>query len=301
MSTLKRHISINRLIILIIFVLYMFPSFALSAEPLAKDKLIETTKVADGVYVFRWWVYRNVFIVTDEGVIATDPMNPKAAGLLMQEIKKVTDKPVKYVVYSHQHWDHISGGKIFKEAGAKFISQEGCIKHFERRPNPAVVMPDITFPDKYQLTLGGKTLELQYFGANHGDCLVTMRLPEEKMIFIVDIVTPKRVAFRTMPDFLPDEWIRSLREIEQLDFDKVISGHGPGSMPAISPRSSVREQREYLEDLIAAVKVEWDKGVRNPVALRQTVKLPKYKDWRSYNEWLSMNVERIWAYYHMGW
>ena len=106
--------------------------------------------------------------------------------------------------------------------------------------------------------------------------------------------------FVICPDFLPDEWIRSLAEIEKLDFDTVIPGHGPASMPATSPRIVVQEQREYLEDLIAAVRVEWDKGVHSPDKLKKTIKLPKYKDWRGYDAWLPMNIERIWAYLHIG-
>ena len=62
-------------------------------------------QIGEGLYVFRWWVYRNIFLITDEGVIVTDPMNPKAAKLLQAEIRKRTDKPVKYVVYSHNHHD----------------------------------------------------------------------------------------------------------------------------------------------------------------------------------------------------
>ena len=49
------------------------------------------TNIGDGLYVFRWWVYRNIFLVTDDGVIVTDPMNPKAANLLRSEIRKITD------------------------------------------------------------------------------------------------------------------------------------------------------------------------------------------------------------------
>ena len=52
-------------------------------------KPFETTKVADGVYSFRFFFHRNMFVVTDDGVIATDPMNPKAAGIMMKEIRKV--------------------------------------------------------------------------------------------------------------------------------------------------------------------------------------------------------------------
>lgn len=272
------------------------------------------TDLGDGLYVFRWWVYRNIFIVTDEGVIVTDPMNPKAANLLQTEIRKVTDKPVKYVVYSHNHHDHISGGNIFKEEGAQVVSHENVLRELNDHPGPVgmaavasgketpiIPLPDITFKDRHTLTLGERTLELEYYGPNHSDSLIVMRLPREKALFIVDIVTPRRVAFMGMPDFWPDEWIRTLREIEATDFDYVISGHGPQTEPAIDPASIVNEQRVFVEDLMAAVKTAMDSGVRSPIELQKTVKLPKYEHWRSYEDWLPMNVQRIWAYYHMGW
>lgn len=60
------------------------------------------------------------------------------------------------------------------------------------------------------------------------------------------------------------------------------------------------EQRVYLETLMAAVKTAMDSGMHSPDKLRETVKLPEYEHWRSYEEWLPMNIERIWAYYHMG-
>lgn len=271
-------------------------------EPMGGKAFGHSVKnIGDGIYVFRWWVYRNFFVVTDEGVIVTDPMNPKAAKLLQKEIRKITDKPIKYVLYSHNHHDHISGGSIFKAQGAKFIGHKNISKELGDHPSIVTPVPDITFDKEYTVELGGRKIELKYFGPNHGDSLVVMRIAKEKILFVVDIVTPRRVAFRTMPDFWPDEWIRSLKEIEQMDFDYVISAHGPANQPAIDPRSVVKEQRNYLEDLMAAVKAELDKGTHSPDKLRKIVKLPKYKHWRSYNEWLPMNVERIWAYYHMGW
>jgi len=258
-------------------------------------------EIGNGLYVFRWWVYRNFFLVTDEGVIVADPLNPRAAGVMRKEISKITDKPVKYVIYSHNHHDHISGGTVFKEEGAKFIAHENVLTQLGDHPSAVIPLPDITFEETYTVELGGRTVELTYFGPNHGDSLVVMRLPEEKILFVVDIVTPRRVAFRTMPDFWPDEWIRSLKEIEAMDFDYVISAHGPANQPAIDPASVVAEQRMYLEDLMAAVKQAMDSGTHSPDKLRKTVKLPKYEHWRSYDEWLPMNIERIWAYYHMGW
>lgn len=291
----------------IIVIGMLFSSLAMAGnfptqEPMGGEPFGHSVKnIGDGLYVFRWWVYRNFFLVTDEGVIVTDPMNPKAAGLLRKEIRKITDKPIKYVIYSHNHHDHISGGIKFKEEGAKFIGHKNVRKELGDHPSAVTPLPDITFEDTYTVKLGGRTVELQYFGPNHGESLVVMRLPREKILFVVDIVTPRRVAFRTMPDFWPDEWVRSLREIEQLDFDYVISAHGPANQPAIDPASVVVEQRSYLEDLMSAVKKAMDSGTHSPDALRKTVKLPKYENWRSYNEWLPMNIERIWAYYHMGW
>ena len=294
-------------------ILFLGPLFSVNAQtsdeledsfeasrPLETQEFTELTEISDDLYMFRFWVYRTIFLVTDAGVIVADPINPQAAGILMEEIRKITDQPIEYVVYSHEHWDHAAGGQIFKDAGAEFIAQENCVDFFRERPNPLVVMPDITFNDFYELTLGGKTIELQYFGRNHGNCLVTMRLPEERLIFIVDIVTPKRLPFRGLPDFWPEDWIRTLREIEQLEFDGVIPGHGPDDEPAVAARSSVREQREFLEDLMSAVKEIYDTGVYDPQVLGDRLELPKYSDWRGY-EWLPLNAERIRHYYHLGW
>lgn len=259
------------------------------------------TEIGDGLYVFRWWVYRNIFIVTEDGVIVTDPMNPKAAKLLQAEIRKITDKPVKYVVYSHNHHDHISGGIIFKEEGAKFVGHKNILTELSDHPSAVTPSPDITFYNNHTVRLGDRELQLSYYGPNHGDSLVVMRLPRENILFVVDIVTPRRVAFRAMPDFWPDEWIRSLKEIETSEFDYVISGHGPETEPAIDPASIVMEQRVYLEDLVAAVGDAMKAGTHSPDALRDKIKLPKYENWRWYDEWLPMNIERIWAYHHMGW
>jgi glyoxylase-like metal-dependent hydrolase (beta-lactamase superfamily II) len=271
-------------------------------EPMGGEGFGHTvTSLGDGAYVFRWWIYRNIFIVTDEGVIVTDPINPKAAKLLRGEIEKLTDQPVKYVVYSHNHHDHISGGGIFKAEGAKIVAHENLQKELGDHPSPMIPPPDITFQENYSLKLGGRTLELSYLGPNHGNSLVVMRLPEQNILFVVDIVTPRRVAFRTMPDFWPDEWIRSLKEIEMMDVDYVVPGHGAETQPAIDPASVVTDQRIYLEDLMAAVKKAMDSGTRSPDVLREVIKLPKYEHWQFYDEWLPMNIERIWAYYHMGW
>ena len=66
-------------------------------------KPVETERLAENLYAFRWGAYRSIFMVTDEGVIVTDPISVRAAHLYRREIARITDQPVKYVVYSHAH------------------------------------------------------------------------------------------------------------------------------------------------------------------------------------------------------
>ena len=89
----------------------------------AQRPQIETKKVdgTDNVYIFRNGNHQSMFVVTKDGVIATDPIaygRPTGGQQYVDEIKKVTDKPIKYLIYSHHHFDHIAGGKAFKDAGA---------------------------------------------------------------------------------------------------------------------------------------------------------------------------------------
>jgi glyoxylase-like metal-dependent hydrolase (beta-lactamase superfamily II) len=259
----------------------------------------ETTKIAEGLFTFTHNGARNIFLVTPEGVIATDPITPKSAAYLREAIRKESDKPVKYVVYSHNHWDHVRGGKIFKDEGANFVSHANCVKHFHRSPNPDVVMPDMTYEGpKYELKLGGRTLELLYFGRNHGDCMTVMRIPEEKILFIVDLVTPYGVSGGSglLNDYYPIELIRSLKEIEAVDFERMIGGHG---VP-IAPREAVIERRRYFEAMFNAVKAEWEKGT-NPFEIAEKIDLPEFRYLRNYDALKARNAERFVAYFALGW
>lgn len=162
-----------------------------------------TTKLADGVYAFRNTGTRSIFMVTNDGVIATDPVSETHAKLMRQAIAEVTDQPVTHVVYSHEHWDHVQGGQIFKDEGATFIAHENCVRHFYDRPNPNIVMPDVTFSDDYTLETGGRSMELMYFGTKHGDCMVVMRPDAGDFLFIVDLVTSGSAPLGFMPDYAP--------------------------------------------------------------------------------------------------
>src|SRR5215475_12127969 len=154
---------------------------------------IETTKVdgTDNVYIFRNGNHQSMFVVTKDGVIATDPVaygRPTGGKAYVDEIRKVTDKPIKYLIYSHHHYDHIAGGKAFKDAGARIIAHKNVRARLAPLGDPNTVLPDESFDGKKEIKLGGTTLELIYLGASHCDSNIVLRLPKEKIIFVVDTI-----------------------------------------------------------------------------------------------------------------
>ena len=171
---------------------------------------IETTKVegTDNVYIFRNGNHQSMFVVTKDGVIATDPIaygRPTGGQHYVDEIKKVTDKPIKYLIYSHHHFDHIAGGKAFKDAGATLIA------HKQRRrsgsaplKDPHTVLPDETFDDK-------KTHQARRHHARAAAIsastipipTIVMRLPKEKIIFVVDTIPVGSFPGRGFIDIYP--------------------------------------------------------------------------------------------------
>ena len=91
-----------------------------------------TTKVTDNVYIFRYGGHQSMFIVTPDGVIATDPISERRpAKPYIDAIEAVTKAPIKYVIYSHSHFDHIAGGKPFKDLGATFVAHRNAKARIE--------------------------------------------------------------------------------------------------------------------------------------------------------------------------
>jgi glyoxylase-like metal-dependent hydrolase (beta-lactamase superfamily II) len=251
------------------------------------------SEVASGIYAFDPQDgYNSMFIVTDEGVIAIEPANSKHAAGLLEAIASVTEKPVKYLLTSHNHWDHANGGKIFQDAGAISMVHEEAAAWMASNPHKDLAQPDKTWNGKrFDLNLGGTTVELHYLGMNHGLGMTVFVLPKERIAYIADLAVPNRILFAIVPDFNIKEWQRSLGEIETLDFDKTVFSHS-NSGSAVGGKAEIAKNREFISDLQGAIFAEFKKGTPFQ-KIPSVLKLPKYKDWAGYDEWLPMNVWRV--------
>jgi glyoxylase-like metal-dependent hydrolase (beta-lactamase superfamily II) len=262
-----------------------------------------TTKVegTDNVYIFRYGGHQSMFVVTPAGVIATDPIGLRrpAAKDYIAEIEKITKAPIKYVIYSHSHFDHIAGGKPFKDKGAVFVAHQNAKTRILQVKDPDVVVPDqVVTGAKRNITLGGTTLELNYVGKNHSDSMLVMRLPKEKIIFTVDWIPIEGVQFRGMADnYLPDIE-DGMKKVIAMDWEKLINGH-PGPGGRLGTKDDARTALAYLQDLSAAVKQAASEGKCYADAMRD-IKLPKYEKLGNYANYLPMNIERYCDYYNRG-
>ncbi len=261
----------------------------------------ELRQIADDTYAFVSRFYVSLFIVTPDGVIATDPSSqqgPERAQARKAAIESVTDQPVRYLIYSHDHADHATGGDVFADT-ATFVSHRDAAPKIAARNDPRTPVPTITFDDFLSIALGGTTVELYHAGRNHSDNSIVLLHPAQRVLFAVDFIPVNTLPFQDLPDAYPAEWIESLRWIERnLDFDTLVPGHPP--LPGT--KDNVRQVRGYIEDLMASVRDAREQGLAdNSPEMVEAVRAelaPEYGNWANFEEWLPLNVEgllRIWS------
>ncbi len=241
------------------------------------------TKVAGDLYRFQNNFHFSVFLVTGDGVIATDPINAEAAAWLKAEIAERFGQEVKYLIYSHDHADHSAGGEVFADT-AVVVSHDNAKAAILGEKRPTAV-PEVTFTEAMTITLGGKTVELSYLGRSHSDNMVVLRFPEERALFAVDFISVKRLPYRDLSDAYFPDWIAAIRRVEAMDFDILVPGHGP-----LGVKADAAEHRAYLEDLYGAVLAAARAG-RSLEQMQAEIKLESYAGWGQYEAWRPLNIE----------
>jgi glyoxylase-like metal-dependent hydrolase (beta-lactamase superfamily II) len=198
--------------------------------------------VVPGVYVITDLSFSNCgYIVTDKGVVVIDTqLVPMFANEMIKEIKAVTDKPIKYVINTHWHTDHTGGNEVFSPE-ARIIGHEFTRKIIAKRRKEQeegkvdeslkqlgkfkFTPPNITFNENMTLHIGGKVIELKYFGGGHSGGDIIVYLPKEKVIFSGDLFSKGSGLPNYRDDSNIDKLIKSLRKMQTLDIEKIVPGH----------------------------------------------------------------------------
>jgi len=260
----------------------MAPALAQGQPPQIETKKVDGT---DNVYVFRNGNHQAMFVVTLDGVIATDPVaygRPNGGQQYVDAIKKVTDKPIKFLIYSHHHFDHIAGGKAFKDAGATIVAHQRAKERLAVLQDPHTPLPDQTVTDQgHTISLGGTQVELKFVGLNHSDSTLVMLLPKEKIVFVVDLIPVGSMPGRGLIDFYPLEAEDSIKKIIAMDWERLIPGHPGAPNGRYGTKQDAQDQLALLQEASAEIKKSAREGKCWEPAEKE-LKLPKYANWPGY-------------------
>ncbi len=260
-----------------------------------------TKEVAPGVYIFQYRGYQSMFVVDTEGVVITDPISTTTAPVYLAEVRKLTQAPIRYVVYSHHHYDHIEGGAVFKEKGTEFVAQRNAGIQLEHLKNPDIPLPTKLVNEKMTLKVGKTRVDLHYLGRNHSDNSLVISVPAQKVIYAADWLPVREIFWRNMFDSYVDEWLVGIDRVLELDWEKLVVSHTRANNPkGWGDKDDIRALKGYFLDLKEAVRVAHSQGKCPDVATKE-IKLPKYETWVTYEEYLPLNIDRLCLYWRNGW
>jgi glyoxylase-like metal-dependent hydrolase (beta-lactamase superfamily II) len=218
--------------------------------------------------------------VTPEGVILVDDMFDRNHADILAQVKSITDKPLRYVLNTHQHDDHAGGdtkmlpiAEVIAHKNARANLVDIKQPYYEDTPGTPIGLPRLTFTDEFAVHLGGKEVRARYFGRGHTSGDVVVYFPELRAVHTGDLFLGRQAPARgaqTRPpgvniyvDYAQGgsfmDWTKTLDGALQLDFDTVIPGHGP-----VSTKDDVVKFRSDLETmrtrLIGIVRNSRDKN-----------------------------------------
>ncbi len=232
----------------------------LQAVQVAPDSYMVQGLSALGSSANRNFISNAAFVVTPDGVLVVDALgSPVLARELLAQIRRITPTPVRYVVVTHYHADHIYGLQVFKDAGATILAHkdgqlylnsetaELRLKASREELAPAVddatrlVAADRWIDQRTMLQLGGVDFVLQPAGPAHTPEDLVVWVPKHKLLIAGDLVFRGRIPFVGQAD--SGRWIGALDTLLAFDAGIIVPGHGPVSQSA---RSDLELTRDYL-------------------------------------------------------
>lgn len=208
-------------------------------------------------------VHSGLVLITKEGALVIDPAATCTAGWLRDEIRKRFNVPVKYVVYTHGHADHISGGQVFQKDGAIVVANQRAVEPIVGEKIPTAV-PDRVFDEDMTITLGGETVLLHRVAPSHSDSMVMVLFPAYKALQCTDVCESKSMPYNDFLDFYYPGWIETLDWVIKQDVDFIDVGHYTPATKAdeVALRAYMIDLHQQVLDLVRAGQ-SWDQLYRN--------------------------------------
>jgi cyclase len=203
---------------------------------------LDLVKIKDDLYVIHndFVPGNSTALVTDEGVVLVDDKFEVDFNNIVAELKKVTDKPVRYVINTHHHGDHSGGNAKMQQMNVQVVASEQARQNMVDGKLPG--LPTMAFERHAHIYLGGKNVELYHFGRAHTNGDVVVYFPAHRTLAAGDMftfgdATPQLIDYAGGGS--AKEWTSTLDSVLQLDFDTVVPGHG-----AVTTKQELRKFRD---------------------------------------------------------
>ncbi|MCH7394087.1 MBL fold metallo-hydrolase [Acinetobacter dispersus] len=235
-------------------------------------------------------VHSGLVLITKEGALVIDPAMTCTSVWLKDEIKRRFGVPVKYVVYTHAHADHISGGQVFKADGATIVANQRSIEPIVGE-KLATALPDRVFDQDMKITLGGEEVLLHYVAPSHSDSMVMVLFPKYKALQCTDVCESKSMPYNDFLDFYYTGWIDTLNWVISQDVDIIDVGHyTPATREdQIALRNYLVDLHQQVLDLVRAGQ-SWDQLYRN-------VKFsPQVQTWIAFSTMKILNIQGMYRW-----
>jgi glyoxylase-like metal-dependent hydrolase (beta-lactamase superfamily II) len=283
----------------------MAKPFASSADLAEKRSTLE--ELAPGVVAFTAEGDPNVgAVVGEDAVLAVDARaTPALAREWLDELRGVTDKPVRYLVLTHYHAVRVLGASAFEaewviahEETRRWILERGEAdfeSETRRFPRlfkdvdsiPGLTYPNVAFADTLSLDLGGREVQLLHLGRGHTQGDAAVWLPQERILFAGDLVEARAAPY--MGDAFVEEWATTtLDQVEALGAETIVPGRGPAAGP-----EAIAETRGYLRTLWETVRAG-HATLKDAFDAARAALEARFGDWWIFEHCLPFNVARAW-------
>ena len=246
------------------------------------------------------------FVVGEKGVAVIDTGGSVATGRrLLAAIRAVTDKPILYVVNTHEHPDHVFGDAAFEGSGAVFVGHRNLPRSLAARESfyrkayrkflgdvamdeVRFVTPTLLVEDESDLDLGGRTLRLRAWPVAHTDCDLTVYDPDSRILFAGDLVFSGHVP---VLDGSLKGWLKALDALAAVPAERVVPGHGPAGAPW---PAALEAERTYLTHLAGDVRAFVKRGADIGEAAKGAG-VEARDDWKLFDEYNPRNATAAFA------
>lgn len=292
--------------------------FASSGDLAPKRETLEI--LADGVYAFTAEGDPNVGAIEGEDFLVAFEARatPVAARNWLQELRKHTRKPVRYLVLSHYHAVRVLGASAFgaqeiiahdmtrrliRERGKEdWASELGRMPRLFREPGsiPGLTHPSVTFSERLTIDLGGGRgdLELHYCGRGHTAGDIVAWLPVQKILFAGDLVEAE-AALYTGDAFHIDWASDTLDRVKEFGAETLVGGRGRVARGGVDVEAAIEQTRDFLLTMqreVAAVHAR-DGSLKEAFEAAHRALAPKFGHWPIFEHCMPFNVQRLWDEY----